>query len=163
MKVLGCGPESYVWGRRSAESKPEHHFNVGALMLQNNSSVLGRLPEMHVSHWNTELQVPSSKYLAHKLEANLRLPPASGQSLQTAAHLECCQLQEAPGSRNRLMSRANALWGHLDITVSLLKSKPQLFPWRRHSANISMHKEPFTAVLETESEAWICFRVSTLG
>lgn len=68
------------------------------------------------------------------LDANLCLPPAlwtnSGQSLETAVHLERRQLKEAPGSHNRLLSRANALRGHLDIPVALLKSKPQLFPWR---------------------------------
>ena len=39
-----------MWGSRSAELKPEHHFNAGALMLQNDISILGRLPEMKVSH-----------------------------------------------------------------------------------------------------------------
>lgn len=65
------------------------------------------------------------------LDANLRLPLAlwtnSGQSLETAVHLERRQLKEAPGSHNRLLSRANALRGHLDIPVALLKRRTTAF------------------------------------
>lgn len=71
-------------GSRSAELKPEHHFNVGALMLKM-FMILGE-----DTGWECltklALQVPSSKYPAHKFSGTP--PPAptlwtdSGQSLQ---------------------------------------------------------------------------------
>lgn len=52
-----------------------------------------------------------------------------------------------------LTSRSNALWAHLDIAISWLKSKPQLFPRDSTQQLFPRIKKPFTAVLGTEREA----------
>ena len=109
--------------------KTEHHFNAGTLaVLQSDTSTL----KDHLS-WMSHARAQSFRsFLVNILPMGCILTLAcsqtSGKSLkEVAAHREHHQVKEAPGSHNRLTSRANALWGHLDIAISWLRSKPQLF------------------------------------
>lgn len=120
---------------RAVNGEVAHLSTKSIILMQGHKLCLKVIHQFLKDHlsWMSHAKAQSFRYFLVNILPmgyilTLACSQTSGKSLEeVAVHRKHYQVKEAHGSHHRLTSRANALWGHLDIAISWLRSKPHLF------------------------------------